>query len=91
MPNRKEQIMQILIINGGPHKGGFLGKIPRTVQHKRHMVCKVFKYSRQVSLKTRYRKNYRKKIEVNDEIVNNLNKIYDTLWEKWREQLAEEA
>lgn len=32
-----------------------------------------------------------KKIEVNDEIVNNLNKIYDTLWEKWREQLAEEV
>ena len=32
-----------------------------------------------------------KKIEVNDEIVNNLNKIYDTLWKKWREQLAEEV
>lgn len=30
-----------------------------------------------------------KKIEVNDEVVNRLNKIYDTLWEKWREQLAE--
>ncbi len=30
-----------------------------------------------------------KKIEVNDEIVNRLNKIYDTLWEKWREQIAE--
>lgn len=30
-----------------------------------------------------------KKIEVNDEIVNRLNKIYDTLWEKWCEQLSE--
>lgn len=32
-----------------------------------------------------------KKIEVNDEIVNRLNKIYDMLWEKWREQLDEDV
>lgn len=32
-----------------------------------------------------------KKIEVNDEIVNRLNKIYDMLWEKWREHLDEDV